>query len=367
MPSSSLSLEEAGDEYGDLPTIVTSLSKKWKDAKQSSLNEDLISRDRFASNVEMRKKIQKQQSLPDDGSGTEHPKTEKTLRESLMLAITRTKKFETLRSSLFMWKSGEQNDTVPENQRQSNLGRAKSEDNQASRIEGPESCEKQDEPDAVKQPTEPKPNMTQRQGSGSQGSSFRSGIVRIFQSWRSESLESSNKGGSFTRKRGVSITPIDIRGGRDGNPFGLGEAANRRNIFQKRRGGSSPLSPKQLDALSKEGVENLSPTFRRGYMEGTEIMLYSASATDQFTMNKERKLSRSEASDSSSKEGSITSDTSMDSEDSCVSVIFVPHPERKVKEKKYECTNAYRPQQNSYLGCTYFSVSILEHTCLFSV
>ena len=34
-------------------------------------------------------------------------------------------------------------------------------------------------------------------------------------------------------------------------------------------------------------------------------------------------------SDSSSKDGSIQSDTSIDSEDSCVSVIFVPHPETK--------------------------------------
>ncbi len=45
---------------------------------------------------------------------------------------------------------------------------------------------------------------------------------------------------------------------------------------------------------------------------------------------RERKLSRGEAgggSDSSSKDGSIQSDTSLDSEDSCVSVIFIPHPE----------------------------------------
>lgn len=41
-------------------------------------------------------------------------------------------------------------------------------------------------------------------------------------------------------------------------------------------------------------------------------------------------MSRSEASDSSSKDGSIQSDTSIDSEDSCVSVIFVPHPENKI-------------------------------------
>ena len=43
-----------------------------------------------------------------------------------------------------------------------------------------------------------------------------------------------------------------------------------------------------------------------------------------------RRLSRSEGGGSdSSKDGSIQSDTSLDSEDSCVSVIFVPHPEDK--------------------------------------
>jgi hypothetical protein len=43
---------------------------------------------------------------------------------------------------------------------------------------------------------------------------------------------------------------------------------------------------------------------------------------------RERRHSRGDAnSDSSSKDGSIQSDTSLDSEDSCVSVIFVPHPE----------------------------------------
>ena len=52
---------------------------------------------------------------------------------------------------------------------------------------------------------------------------------------------------------------------------------------------------------------------------------------DQTGTIRERKLSRGggEASDSSSKDGSIQSDTSLDSEDSCVSVIFVPHPDGK--------------------------------------
>ena len=329
MKNFSLSIEEAADEYGDLPTIVSSVSRKgWKDGKQSSFNEDLISRDRFASNVEMRKRLQKQQSLPDDAHGP-GPKTQKSLRESLMCAINKTKKFESLRNSLTMWRSGEQPDSeqLPTESESIENNPAELNSESSKIADDREQCDINRETvnnEAIfRKPTA----RRQQSADAPQGSSFRSGIVRIFQSWRSESLESGGSKGSFTHKRGVAIQPIDIRG-REGGAFGL-EAANRRNIFQKRRGCSSPLSPKQLEALNKESFENLSPTFRRCCMDcpgsgPTEVVLYS----DQF-FGKERKLSRGDNSDSS-KEGSITSDTSMDSEDSCVSVIFVPHPERKV-------------------------------------
>ena len=343
----SLSMEEASDEYGDLPTIMTSLTRKgWKDGKQSSFNEDLISRDRFASNVDMRKRIQKQQSLPDDASGPSNaPKTQKTLRESLIRAISRTKKFETLRNSLTMWRSGDQNDPeqLPEDEAKIKDDNDDNQTNKSGKNVDSEQAKGLGEYTKQSSGNEKihKPTQTQRkQGEETQqGSSFRSGIVRILQSWRSETLEGGVSKGSFTHKRGVAIQPINIRG-RDGDAFGL-EAANRRSVFQKRRGCSSPLSPKQLDALSKENIDNLSPTFRRCCMDcpgggTTEVVLYSAGGNEQF-INKERKLSRGENSDSSSKEGSITSDTSMDSEDSCVSVIFVPHPERKVNGLESFC------------------------------
>ncbi len=54
----------------------------------------------------------------------------------------------------------------------------------------------------------------------------------------------------------------------------------------------------------------------------------TVAVVESSSSHRERKLSRGEAgSDSSSKDGSIQSDTSLDSEDSCVSVIFIPHPE----------------------------------------
>ena len=54
--------------------------------KQSSLSEELMSRDRLSANVEMRKRITKQHSLPETEA---NPK--KSLKESLMLAVTRNR------------------------------------------------------------------------------------------------------------------------------------------------------------------------------------------------------------------------------------------------------------------------------------
>ena len=90
------------------------------------------------------------------------------------------------------------------------------------------------------------------------GQAIKSGIVRIWQSWRSADR---SEGPSFTHKRGVTIQPIEVRGSNSG-PYKESGAACRRNLFQRRRGGSSPLSPQQLEALARE--DSMSPTsFRR--------------------------------------------------------------------------------------------------------
>ena len=67
-----------------------------------------------------------------------------------------------------------------------------------------------------------------------------------------------------------------------------------------------------------------------------------------FVVERERKLSKGETgSDSSSKDGSIQSDTSIDSEDSCVSVIFVPHPETSKSLNKPEEVDAAKKQRST--------------------
>ena len=86
------------------------------------------------------------------------------------------------------------------------------------------------------------------------GQAIKSGIVRIWQSWRSTDRTECP---SFTHKRGVTIQPIEVRGSNSG-PYKEGGAACRRNMFQRRRGGSSPLSPQQLEALARE--DSMSPT-----------------------------------------------------------------------------------------------------------
>ena len=59
---------------------------------------------------------------------------------------------------------------------------------------------------------------------------------------------------SFTHKRGVTIQLIEVWGSNSG-PYNV---SCRRNMFQRRRGGSSPLSPQQLETLARE--DSMSPT-----------------------------------------------------------------------------------------------------------
>lgn len=272
--------------------------------KQMSLHDELLSHERLTANEEMRRKIQKQQSLPDNA-----PKRHRSLKEGLMEVVSKSKQFESLKQSLVMLRNNAS--TVVE-EKEENLTPLSKECGISEPFE--------------KQPSSSEPRHNKPNGSNQApqitGQAIKSGIVRIWQSWRSTDR---TEGPSFTHKRGVSIQPIEVRSGR-GEPFKEGGAACRRSLFQRRRGGSSPLSPQQLEALARE--DSMSPTsFRRCCMDcpGGDIVI-----VDQAGNIRERKLSRGgETSDSSSKDGSIQSDTSLDSEDSCVSVIFVPHPDGK--------------------------------------
>ena len=76
----------------------------------------------------------------------------------------------------------------------------------------------------IPEPEDPSPKNLRDQISGQ---AIKSGIVRIWQSWRSSDK---TDGPSFTLKRGVSIQPIEVRGGRDtlieGKHWGWGELSN---------------------------------------------------------------------------------------------------------------------------------------------
>lgn len=291
--------------------------------KQMSLHDELISHERFSANEEMRKKIQKQQSLPDNNA----PRR-RSLKESLMEVVKKPKQFESLKQSFVLLRSN----TAP-------VVEEKEENLTPKEKEAPVQIDVQDDSASME---EDSPKNLRDQISGQ---AIKSGIVRIWQSWRSSDK---TEGPSFTLKRGVSIQPIEVR---SRESFIEGGAAGRRTLFQRRRGGSSPLSPQQLEALAKE--DSMSPTsFRRCCMDygSGELVI-----VDQTGAIRERKLSRGgEASDSSSKDGSIQSDTSLDSEDSCVSVIFVPHPDGKfgmtgepVPELISGKFNSQRKQSNS--------------------
>ena len=293
----------------DRDKTQTSNSSGW--GKQMSLHDELLSHERLTANEEMRKKIQKQQSLPDN----DIPKRNRSLKDGLMEVVSKSKQFESLKQSLGLLRSN--TFTVVE-EKEENLTPVEKKEPYTEAHEDTESYFNRA---ATKtQPEANNSNPSNAQTTQMTGQAIKSGIVRIWQSWRSTDR---TEGPSFTHKRGVSIQPIEVRG-REG-AFKDGGAACRRNLFQRRRGGSSPLSPQQLEALARE--DSMSPTsFRRCCMDcpGGDIVI-----VDQAGNIRERKLSRGEASDSSSKDGSIQSDTSLDSEDSCVSVIFVPHPDGK--------------------------------------
>lgn len=260
--------------------------------KQASLNDELLSRERFQANVEMRKRIQKQHSLPSE-PGLQR---QKSLKDSFLTVLSKATQLESLKSSWSMMKSGTNSSDVGTSDRK------------------PETITEETETLADEELVAPKDSKLQsgsEDQAGIQTQTFTSSIGRIWQIWTRSGVEE----GSFTHKRGVTIQPINV-GGKELQGI---DGATRRSIFQRRRGGSSPISPKQYEALTKENVDNISPTLRRCCMDcpGGEILV----------MERERKLSKGEASDSSSKDGSIQSDTSLDSEDSLVSVIFVPHPE----------------------------------------
>ena len=116
---------------------------------------------------------------------------------------------------------------------------------------------------------------------------LKNGIVKLLQSWKSELLLGKSKSAGSREQ--------------DGNaPTGYGSTFTSK--FFRRNSGS---------------------------FEGDESERTSGGEKRVFTFeSRERKSSREDSSDSS-KENSFQSDTSIDSEDSCISVIFVPKPDQR--------------------------------------
>ncbi len=79
------------------PTRPESINKKLG-PKQMSLHDELLSHERLEANEEMRKKIQKQQSLPDNGSHAH----KKGLKEGLMEIMGKSGQLESLKQSLVL-------------------------------------------------------------------------------------------------------------------------------------------------------------------------------------------------------------------------------------------------------------------------
>ena len=249
-------------------TVLEESSERQKSVrKQASLNDEIFYAERQNEREAIKEKLRRQRSLPDGNFSTDEEEKPKTFKDSI-LAVTNTKKFDILRESITKLRHRE----------------------------------------------ESKPTETSETGGGNQSSSLKVGISKMLNRWKSEAADNKNDddnvGGmkSFTQKRGVNIDPINVFGGlrRDQSL----DSATRRGLFH-RKGAWSPKSPKQLEA-SEGGL--LSPNLRRCCLEAPEDGGHHDGG--------QRRPSGSD----SSKDSSIQSDTSLDSEDSCISVIFVPRP-----------------------------------------
>lgn len=84
-------------------------ASKAKMRQQFSLNDELLSRDRLQANHEVRKRIRKQQSLPDEG-----PKKFRTLRQSFMMAVKKAPTFENLKNSFSLFRVPEEDPGLAE-------------------------------------------------------------------------------------------------------------------------------------------------------------------------------------------------------------------------------------------------------------
>ena len=226
----------------------------------------MFSADRQKDREAIKEKLRRQRSLPVENIFSDADEKPKSFKDSI-LAVTNTKKFDILRESITKLRHRE----------------------------------------------ESKPTETSETEGCNQSSSLKVGISKMLNRWKSEADEKHEHVGamkSFTQKRGVNIDPINVFGGlrRDQSL----DSATRRGLFH-RKGAWSPKSPKQLENSNSEGGL-LSPTLRRCCLEAPEDGGHHDGG--------HRRPSGSD----SSKDSSIQSDTSLDSEDSCISVIFVPRP-----------------------------------------
>ena len=236
--------------------------------KQVSLNDELFFLQRREERENIKEQIKRQQSLPESHILSEEKP--KTFRDSI-LAVTQTKKFDIFLEGITKL-------------RKSTVART---DERCSPPPPPE-------------------------GPGEQKTSLKVGIAKMLNKWKSESDDKTGLK-SFTQKRGVNIDPINVFSLR--RDQSLDSAATRRGLFHRK--GAWSGSPNLLEggpAGENQSPALLSPTMRRCCLD----------CPDDSGQSQERRLSQ--GGSDSSKDSSIQSDTSLDSEDSCISVIYIAKP-----------------------------------------
>ena len=204
--------------------------------KQVSLNDEIFCQYRTQAKEELKQKLKRQQSLPEEQLPSKKPKT---FKESLM-AVTQTKQFEIFRDSLNKLKTGN--------------------NKQGKQTSESDITEKQ-LPDTKDMDVKADENVS--------SSGLKGGLVKIINRLKSEQPEDPSKPTSFTHKKGVTIDPINVFIRRDQSL----DSATRRGLFHKKCSWS-PKSPKSGTLDTPQEQTNLLSPLSRRYKFSHRLMLF---------------------------------------------------------------------------------------------
>jgi len=278
--------------------------------KQSSLNEELIFSERLKEKEMLKQNIQKQCSLNEELIYKRRENTRWDQMKEAFLNSSNVKCLQLIKNGIsnrFRGSDGSQN--------------------QSSSSDGGQGGGNGSMGSGGSSSIPSRPSTTQA------SSSIRNGIVRMLQNWKQGEDSSSNGNTFLPSHSSSSLSPNSFLGARRGSKE---SSSTRRGLFPPfflRRSSAGSLNVTKgtkgdlLNDPSSVNGNILSPPHLKRRPSENELLHECSGGNGNKLLpgvRHVRKLSREEGSDSS-KDSSFQSDTSVDSEDSFASVIFIPN------------------------------------------